>query len=78
MKNRFKELEEEAVRNAPPPPRAVEDKIISQLGNYRTWTSIVDHFVSAPIQLIRKMMETDLKREQPDDKNPPNLGQGGE
>ena len=75
MKNRFKELEEEALQNAPPPPREGQDKIIGQLANYRSWTSIVEHFVSAPIQLIRKMMEADSKKESADEVKPPNLGQ---
>ncbi len=74
MRNGFKELEEEALSNAPEPPRHAQERIISQLGRYKAWTSIVDHFISSPIQLIRKMMYNEPIGESPTDRKPPSLG----
>jgi hypothetical protein len=71
MRNGFKELEEEALLHAPEPPRQTEGKVISQLGRYKAWTALVDHFVSSPIVLVTKMLDSEIGGQTPFDPKPP-------
>lgn len=73
MMNNFKNLEEEALREAPSPPEYIKENIVGQIANLRTWSSIMDLFVSAPFRLITKMIGKEEPFPNKKERNPPHL-----
>jgi len=71
--NNFKKLEDESLQEVPMPSEYIKERIVGQISNYRTFSSIVDLFVSVPFKLFTRMMSKEDNFSKLDERKPPHL-----